>query len=58
MQQAAAGNPAAIKEILDRIDGKVTENVQLDIQLAAIKQMTNAELDDMIAQAIGDEVQS
>jgi len=58
LQQAAIGNPAAIREILERIDGKVAERVQLDIQLAAIKQMTDAELDEMIAWALGDGVRS
>jgi hypothetical protein len=58
LKLASKGNPAAIKEILERIDGKVTENVQLDIQLTAIKQMTNAELDEFIARAISDGAQS
>jgi len=58
LQLASKGNPTAIKELFERIEGKVTEKVQFDIQLAAIQQMTDAELDDMIVQAIGDGMQS
>jgi len=49
MELASKGNSAAIKELFERIDGKVTERVQLDIQLAAIKQMTDAERDAFLA---------
>jgi len=49
LQLACQGNPAAIKELLDRIDGKVTENVQLDTQLKAIQNMTDQELGAFIA---------
>jgi hypothetical protein len=51
---ACKGNPAAIKELLERIDGKVTENLQLDLQLNAVKSMTDAELEAIIAASGGE----
>jgi hypothetical protein len=46
---ACKGNPAAIKEVFERIDGKVTEILQLDLQLNAVKNMSDAELEAIIA---------
>jgi hypothetical protein len=46
---AYKGNPAAIKEVWERIDGKVKENIQLDIQLQQIRAMTDDELEAIIA---------
>jgi hypothetical protein len=48
LELACKGNPAAIKELLERIDGKITANLQLDIRLDAVKNMTDAELESVI----------
>jgi hypothetical protein len=49
LELVAKGNPAAIKELFERTEGKVRENIQLDIQLNAVKNMTDAELEEIIA---------
>jgi hypothetical protein len=51
LELACKGNPAAIKELLERIDGKVPANLQLDIQLTAVQNMTDAELEAIIARS-------
>ena len=56
LELACKGNPAAIKEVFERIDGKVTENRQLDLQLSAVKRMTDAELEALIAGSGGIEL--
>ena len=51
MQLALKGNPAALKEVWERIDGRVKENLRLDIQLQAIRSMSDVELERVIAGA-------
>ncbi len=48
---ACKGNAAAIKEVLERIDGKVTENLQLDLQLSAIERLSDAQLAQIMERA-------
>ncbi len=51
MEHAGTGNPAAIKEISNVSTGRVRDNVQLDIQLMAIRKMTDQELETVVAGA-------
>jgi hypothetical protein len=46
---AAKGNPAAIKEVFERTEGKVKDVVELDVQLNAVKSMTDEQLQAIIS---------
>ena len=48
-------NPAAIKEFMERIGGKVTENLPLDLRLNAVKIMGDTELELIIAGSGGEQ---
>lgn len=51
MIAACKGNPAAVKEVWERLDGKVKEQIQVDINLAKIRMMTDEELEREVANA-------
>jgi hypothetical protein len=51
MEHAAKGNPAAIKELWERMEGKVKENVQVDVNVLVGK-MSDDELEAAVRGAI------
>jgi hypothetical protein len=48
LQLVCKGNPQAIREVLERLEGKVRHEVQIDVSLDRIRQMSDDELEQAI----------